>query len=128
MSNAKRPSTARKVTPADEKKRHAELDNGVRLTLDEGKTWHTLRIGDVTPELAREIRSVTGRGFMSLVHLVGADPDLDVIQEAVWAARRIAGDDIELSDVAIDYGVLMGDDFDVEVAEPSGSEAGSPEA
>lgn len=125
MSNARRPTAARKVTKKTEESRREALDQGVRITLD-GESY-TLRIGDVTPAMARELRRETGHSFMALVNLLGDDPDIDVIAEAVWVARRMAGDEVALDDVMLDYNNL-GDGFDIDVAKPLEVVDDGPEA
>ena len=79
MSNTRRPTTARKVTPKDKAKQQDALDSGVRFKLDEDGEWFYLRPADVTPILAREVRNVTGRSFMRLMALVIEDPDVDAV-------------------------------------------------
>lgn len=120
-TTAKRPSTARKVTPRSEANRQSALNEGVRLTLD-GEVF-TLRIGDVSPALAREVRKVTGRSFNSLLQDITTDPDIDVIAEAIWVARRINGDTLTLDEVILDYEILFSDRFEIaEAGEPTADE------
>ena len=113
---AKRPPLARKVTNDYKRKQDEALDQGVSLTID-GQTY-TARVGDVTPEIARELRKHTGAGFMSLINTCSVDPDVDVISALLWVARRIAGENVDFLDVAVTYKQMLGDDFDVDVAGP----------
>jgi hypothetical protein len=127
VSNAKRPALAKKQTAKTEANRREALDEGVKLTLD-GEEY-VLRVGDVTPALAREVRNVTGHSFMRLISMLGEDPDIDVIAEAIWVARRVRGDEVDLDDVIVDYGLIAGEGFDIETAGSSEGEVdGSPEA
>lgn len=127
MSNARRPTTARKVTTKTEDNRRAELDHGVALTLD-GETY-TLRVGDMTPNLAREVRKVIGRSFRSLIDDLSSDPDIDVIAEAIWVARHMKGDKVDLDTIVLDYDLIDSDAFDIALAGSSaGEDDGSPEA
>lgn len=104
MSNARKPTLNRKVTPKDEDKRREILDQGFALTLD-GETY-TVRLGDITPQFAREIRLVTGRSFRALALLLEEDADVDVVADALWIAKRLAGEDVALEDVSVDYAQL----------------------
>lgn len=120
---AERPSLQRKVTRKTEDKRRELLDEGVRLSLD-GEEW-VVRLGDVTPVLARRFRREMGMSFTAVIAELNDDPDIDSVGALIWLARLIQGDEVALDDVAITYADLE----DIEVAEP-GSEAadGSPEA
>lgn len=128
MSNkaSNRPSTARKVTRKTKEREQDELAQGLRIEVSPTEVYE-VRIGDVTPEAARELRAATGYGFMRLLNLIGEDPDVDLISSFVWLARRLAGEDIALEDVSIGYDVLARDGFDVA---PAGSEVvgSGPEA
>lgn len=120
-----RPTTARKVTRKTEEKRDDALDQGVSLTID-GESY-VVRVGDVTPQIARELRNESGMSFMRLIGTVSSDPDIDVISAFVWLARRIRGEDVAFGDVEVTYGQILSDGFDVSV--PDAAEvADSPEA
>lgn len=119
-----RPAIGGKVTRKTEEKRAAELDSGVRFTV--GDEVHELRIGDITPRLAREVRRETGSSVMQLLQEVQAAPDVDTIATLIWVAQRIKGVDIALDDVDFDYSVMLSDDFAVGVAEAEVDD--SPEA
>ena len=54
MSNVKRPSAARKHTRTTKAKADDALDQGYRIIID--GVAHEARLGDVTPEIARELR------------------------------------------------------------------------
>lgn len=128
MSNrpANRPSTARKRTPADEKKRNEALAQGYRMTID-GQVYQAV-IGDVTPTIARELRQATGHGFMGLLQGLGKDADIDLISEAVWVARRINGEAVTLDEVEVGYQQILSDDFEVDVAQDEEAKTPDPEA
>lgn len=109
---ASRPNLARKVTRTSKQKQDAELNAGLRVVLSEGEAYE-IRMGDVTPAAARELRRQCGFGFHSLLQQLGADPDVDLISTFVWLARRLAGEeDLDLNDVVVGYDVLVRDEFD----------------
>ncbi|HKY57855.1 MAG TPA: hypothetical protein VJL80_07440 [Aeromicrobium sp.] len=115
MSNtrkpATRPSTARKVTPRTEAKREAALDSGLRITID--GEHYDVRLGDITPALARELRSHVGLGPLQLINQTGIDPDIDRLSAFVWLARRLRGERVEFDDVSVTYAQMLSDGFDV---------------
>ena len=118
-----RPPLDRKVTRKSEEKRDEALDQGLKLTID-GEVYEA-RVGDVTPDIARELRSYTGKGFMNLIQTTAEDPDIDVISAFVWVARRIRGESVAFEDVSISYSQMLSDGFDV--ALPGAEDADSPE-
>lgn len=126
MSNAKRPTTARKHTRATEEKRETDLDQGVRLTI-EGESYEA-RIGDVTPAIARELRKHTGMGFMTLMNTMSVDPDVDLVSAFVWVARRIKGEFVAFDDVIVGYSALLADGFEMGETDAEKVSADSPEA
>lgn len=114
-----RPTLARKTTRKTEEARRAALDTGVTLRV--GDEAYTVRIGDITPTLAREVRHVTGRGVAALIETVTESPDIDVVAELIWVARRLRGDTVTLAEVDEAFGgydTLLADDFDVAEAAP----------
>lgn len=114
MSNA-RPSLAAKTSKKSEADRKAALDQGLRLTVD-GNAYE-VRLGDVTPSLARELRNATGMGFMQLIGgITGPAADIDLISAFVWVARRIRGEYVDIDDVEVSYAQMLSDGFDVAVA------------
>lgn len=118
MSNTvkKRPDLARKVTRKTVEKQDAEMSAGLRVELSKDEVYE-IRMGDVTPQAARELRRVCGFGFVTLCNLMGSDPDIDLISTFVWFARRLAGEDaLEIDDVSVGYDVLTGEGFDVAAA------------
>lgn len=119
-----RPTTTRKVTRKTEERRDAALDQGVSLSID-GEAY-VVRVGDVTPQIARELRAESGMSFMRLINTVTVDPDIDVVSAFVWVARRIRGENVAFGDVAVTYGQILSDGF--EVSTPDAEAADSPEA
>lgn len=111
MTTPARPSTARKVTRKTEESRESALDQGLRISMD-GEVFE-VRIGDITPTMARELRSKVGFGPMQLVAQCAADPDVDLLSAFVWLARRIAGELVRFEDVEVTYAQLLSDGFDV---------------
>ena len=120
-----RPTLDRKHTRKTDSKRDDALDAGVRMTVD--GTPHTVRMGDVTPALARELRRETGMGFTRFMDTIATEPDVDLVATFVWLARRINGEHVDLDDVGVTYHSLLDEGFDVELAESSEVDD-SPEA
>jgi len=116
--------TRPKVGNVAEGKRNAELDTGVRFTV--GEDVHEVRIGDITPRLAREVRKATGSSVMQLIQEASEAPDIDTIATLIWVAQRIKGVEVDLDDVDFDYSSMLSEDFDITVAEPEVDD--SPEA
>jgi hypothetical protein len=123
MANTRRPTTARKVTRTTEENRDAELDRGLRVTID-GEAYE-VRVGDITSTLARELRSKLGFGPMQLIRQCAVDPDVDLLSAFVWLARRIGGELVRFEDVEVTYAQLLSDGFDIDL--PGDSEP-DPEA
>lgn len=125
-TKASRPSAARKHTRSTDTARADANEQGLKITL-EGEVYE-VRLGDVTSNLTRELRRGTGISFNQLMREVTTDPDVDSIAGFVWLARRIAGEKVDIDDVLVTYGQLLGDDF--EVAMPDAREVGGddPEA
>lgn len=108
-----RPSSARKHTRTTEENRSDALEQGIRITL-EGETYE-VRLGDVTSNLARELRRGTGMALQQLLFEISNNPDLDSIASFVWLARRIAGEKVEIDDVVISYTQILNEGFDVDL-------------
>lgn len=103
MSNAPRPTTARKVTRSSETKRKSALDEGVRISV--GDSVYEVRIGDINALHSRALREQAGMSFTRLMDLMNTDPDLDVIAAVVWLARRMKGEgSLAYDDVAAEIG------------------------
>ena len=114
-----RPPLARKVTRKTEEARTAALDTGIVLKVD-GQDF-VVRVGDITPGMAREVRRVTGASVMQLIDTVSATPDLDVVSELIWVARRMRGETVTLEEVDAEFGgydTLLSDRFDIAEAGP----------
>lgn len=122
----KRPNLNRKVTRTSEAKRESALEQGLRLTID-GQTYE-VRLGDVTARIARELRAATGHGVNGLINAVAADPDVDLIAEFVWLARRIRGEHVDLDDVEVSYADMLADGFDVSLPGEAAEGDDGPEA
>lgn len=86
----KRPTLARKVTPASEKARTAPFDQGIKIAY-EGKEY-VVRSGDLNALDAQALRQQLGLSFIGLINGLGTDPDIDLIAGVVWMARRINGE------------------------------------
>lgn len=111
MSNTKRPSTARKVTRTSEANRNAALDSGLRITMD-GENFD-VRLGDVTPAMARDLRNHTGMGPLQLINATAIAPDVDLLSAFVWLARRQRGEFVAFESVEVSYKQMLSDGFDV---------------
>jgi hypothetical protein len=112
MSNSKRPSLQRKVTPRSEKARKEALDTGVKLSVN-GKSY-TVRAGDLSALDTRALRRELGLSFMGLMDALEQDPDIDLLAGLVWLARRTDGeialtyDEVATElDYAADYDVVQ---------------------
>lgn len=106
MSNtpANRPSTARKRTPADEKKREAELNEDYTIEVD--GTRYTLVPADVTGLLDMKVRRDTatllgGKGLSvtEIIDAISESPGLDRIACFMYAAEVAAGRDADLEKI-----------------------------
>lgn len=124
MSNTQRPSAARKDTRKTKENRQSALDQGVRITLD-GEAYE-VRLGDVTPSLARRFRLEYKAPFTDLLEELDGATDIDSIAGVVWMARLLRGDDVSFDEIDLGYGDI--DDLEVEVAEPEKVDADNPEA
>lgn len=120
-----RPPLDRKHTASSEKKRSDELEQGVSIT-NHGVTYEA-RLGDVTPQIARELRRATGMGFYQLMEALAESPDIDIVSAVVWAARRIKGELVDIDDVNIGYHDMLADGFKVDVA-ATNEDTDNPEA
>lgn len=114
MSNTRtaRPTTARKATRKSEQKRKSGLQDGLRIELASGEVYEA-RYGDVTPQIARELRRNLGIGFQGLMQALGTDPDVDLLSAFVWVARRCQGEAVAFDSVWITYEDLDADGFDI---------------
>lgn len=106
-----RPALDRKPTRKSEENRESALDQGIKITIDD--EVYEARIGDVTPDIARELRARSGMGFIRLVNEAAQDPDIDLISAIVWVARRIRGEDVDFGDVNVTYRQMLSAGFDV---------------
>lgn len=125
MSNTRRPSLAAKSSKKSEADRKAALEQGMRVTFD-GQTYE-VRMGDVTPQIARELRAQVGFGFIQLIEQMETVPDVDLVAALVWVARRIRGERVSLDEIEIDYSDLFDADPQIVNADDE-EEATGPEA
>lgn len=102
MTEAKRPSLARKHTPKTEADRKSGLDEGVRITYD-GETYE-VRAGDLSALDIRDLRKEAGYSFQGLMTALREDADLDLIVALIWLAKRAKGEHIPYAVVANDIG------------------------
>lgn len=124
-TTAKRPSAARKHTRTSDSSAEAQLEQGIRITLD-GEAFE-VRLGDVTSTITRELRAKSGMSFTALMEYVTTDPDTDVIAAFVWLARKIRGEQVDFDDVVVTYQQLLSDGFDVSLPDAREADEG-PEA
>ena len=124
-----RPSLTPKVTRGTENKRADVLNFGIAMTLpiEDGVEEFSLRLGDLTSPIARELRANYGGSFEMLVSELLAVPGIDTIATFVWLVRRTRGENVQLDDVLVSYEQMFSDDFQVT---STGAEElnGSPEA
>lgn len=100
MSNTpkKRPTGARKRTPTTEKKRQqANDDQSFSIRVD-GQVY-TLSPVDTSGLHEMKIRSTTGYSVASLINMFGHAPGADLVGIFMWAARLVAGEDVDESDL-----------------------------
>lgn len=127
MSNTQRPSTARKVTRKTKDARQEALDSGMKITI-EGESYE-VRMGDITPSIAREVRQEFGFGPQRFIATLASDPDVDLLAGFIWLARRIRGEYVDLDTVmgGVSYASLLGDDVEFDTTGPEELDD-SPEA
>lgn len=110
-SPATRPTLQPKVTRKSEEKRENALDDGLKITID-GEV-HVVRDGDITAQIARELRAVSGMSYLRLVQTIKGDADIDVLSAFVWLSRRILGEVVSLDEVSVTYDEILDDGFDI---------------
>jgi hypothetical protein len=62
------------------------------VTITLGEDTYVVRLGEITPALARSLRDTLGYSARKLVELIGTDPDIDVLAGIVWLARLQRGE------------------------------------
>lgn len=110
-----RPTTARKVTRKTEENRAAAHNRGLQVKV--GGQAYEVRLGDITPAMAHELRMKVGFGPAQLIAAVVTAPDIDVVSAFVWLSRRIDGEKVAFGDVSITYDELFAEDFDFDPVE-----------
>lgn len=110
-SPATRPTLQPKVTRKSEEKREEALDDGLKITID-GES-HVVRDGDITAQIARELRAVSGMSYLRLVQTIKADADIDVLSTFVWLSKRILGEVVSHDEVSVTYDAILDDGFDI---------------
>lgn len=106
-----RPTTARKVTRKTEEKRTSEHETGIRIVID-GEA-HEVRLGDLTPSIALELRQQVGFSFLHLCQLINVDSDIDLVAAVVWLSARVKGEAVRFADVSVTYDQMLADDFEL---------------
>ena len=86
-----------------------------------------VRFGDVTPDIARQLRQNTGMGFMQII-AIAVSPDVDLLAAFIWVSRLIDGERIPLNKIEVDYNAVFADDFDISDAIDGDDEVTGPEA
>lgn len=109
MSNTQRPSTARKRTPADEKKREAELDRDFTIRVDD--TAYTLVPADITGLTEMKVRRETGMSVTELIDKLQSHPGMDLIGCFMYACEIAAGREANLEKIL--GSVSYASEFDV---------------
>ena len=103
-----RPTLTRKTTRTTEDARRKAMEEGIAITVD-GERYE-VRIGDVTPQIAGELRARVGYGtFVLLETMMSPNIDVDILQAFMWVARRIQGEELEMADLEIDYAIMLDD-------------------
>lgn len=124
MSNTKRPSIQRKDTRKTKESRQAALEQGVRITLD-AETYE-VRLGDVTPSLARRFRMEYRAPFAALLEELEDSTDIDSIAGVIWMSRMLRGEDVSFDEISVGYADV--EDLEIELAEPEKVDDSNPEA
>lgn len=124
MSNTQRPTLARKDTRKSKEARQAALEQGVRIKV--GEKVYEVRLGDITPVMARRFRKEVGSPFSEVMdELETGRTDIDSIGAVIWMAQLLRGDDVSFDEVEFGYGDI--DDLEVEMADGEAEDEG-PEA
>lgn len=97
MGKSTRPKVERRDTRKTKASAEADLNRGIEITIA-GRAY-AVRIGDVSPDLARELRRETGFGFLQLFGSLVGTPDVDTVSAWIWLARRVEGEDVTLAEV-----------------------------
>lgn len=97
MSNAKRPTLQKKQTRAASEKVDSALDMGAAFTID--GVEYKITTGDLSALDVRELRKQVGMSFPHLLALLFSDEDsdIDAIAAILWLARRVNGDEPNLT-------------------------------
>lgn len=106
---ANRPSTARKRTPADEKKREAELNESFAIRVDD--TEYKLVPADITGLAEMKVRRETGMSITELIQKLQANPGMDLIGCFMYACEIAAGREADLEKIL--GSVSWASEFDV---------------
>ena len=122
MSNTKRPSLDRKVTPKSEANRRNKHDEQ-RVSIRVDGVVYTVSPSDLTGRDEARIRRETGHSLSHLVDTLHTDPGVDVLGAFMWVALLQAGEDADYGEVldSISYA------SEVETAKPEDGEP-HPEA
>lgn len=124
MSNTQRPTLQRKDTRKSKEARQAALEQGV--TIKVGEDSYEVRLGDITPILARRFRKEVGSPFSEVMsELETGSSDIDSIAAVIWMAQLLRGDEIRFDEVDFGYGDI--EDLEVETATDDAEDEG-PEA
>lgn len=118
MSNTQRPSLQKKHTRKTEEARQAGLDAGLRIVI--GDEPYEVRLGDISPSLARDVRREFQMGPQKFLATMAADPDVDLLAGFMWIARRIRGEYVDLETVmdSVGYQTLLDNDIEFDSTGP----------
>lgn len=114
MSNAKRPSAARRHTRTTEANADAELDRGIAFTDDDG-TRLQVRVRDVKGRHDAALVEATGYDFLSLLEKASERQGMDLMAALVWFGRFVNGRvDKTYEDTLDEFGFaeFLASDFD----------------
>jgi hypothetical protein len=85
----------------------------VRISVDDRD--YDLPLGEVTSNIAREVRQAAGRSLSKVIAEAETDGDIDTIAVLVFAARRVAGEQVTFAEV--ESSISYGSGFGVEMGE-----------
>lgn len=109
MSNAQRPSLAKKHTPKSEKAREDALNENFSLRVDD--EVYTIVPADITGLAEMKIRRETGMSVMEIINKMQTAPGMDLIGCFMYACEISRGREADLEKIL--GSVSLASEFDV---------------
>lgn len=98
MSNTRRPTTARKITPKDEAKRRSDLD-AMTMGIKVAGVEYWLYPADVNGLVEMRVRRETGLSLTEIMALAGPSMGVDILGYFMFASEIAAGRDADLEKI-----------------------------